>query len=176
MNWPASHIVNRKAFQRIVQNGRLHWQKSVDQGGILAKEKKGVFQARSTSLGGKEWQGSLSSRLPHQHQHQCVCVCVSAHVCVCVFVPQWCPTLCDPMNCGQPVLWLLYPWNSPGKNTGARCHSLLQGIFPTQECNSCLPHCRQILYHLSHQGSLTPLAVIRKFQIDSFKCHISLKS
>ena len=27
---------------------------------------------------------------------------------------------------------LLRPWNSPGKKTGVRCHSLLQGIFPTQ--------------------------------------------
>ena len=31
--------------------------------------------------------------------------------------------------------------------------SLLQGIFPTQESNPGLPHCRWILYHLSHQGS-----------------------
>ena len=27
---------------------------------------------------------------------------------------------------------LLCPWNSPGKCTGVSCHSLLQGIFPTQ--------------------------------------------
>ena len=27
---------------------------------------------------------------------------------------------------------LLYPWNSPGMNTGVGCHALLQGIFPTQ--------------------------------------------
>ena len=27
---------------------------------------------------------------------------------------------------------LLCPWNSPGKNTGMNCHSLLQGIFLTQ--------------------------------------------
>ena len=27
---------------------------------------------------------------------------------------------------------LLCPWNSPGKNTGVACHSLPQGIFPTQ--------------------------------------------
>ena len=33
---------------------------------------------------------------------------------------------------------LLYPWNSPGKNTGVRCHPLLQGIFLTQGSNSCL--------------------------------------
>ena len=30
---------------------------------------------------------------------------------------------------------------------------LLQGIFPTQELNSGLPHCRKILYQLSHKGS-----------------------
>ena len=34
------------------------------------------------------------------------------------------------------------------------CHFLLQGIFPTQELNPGLPHCRQMLYPLSHQGSL----------------------
>ena len=33
------------------------------------------------------------------------------------------------------------------------CHFLLQGIFPTQELNLDLPHCRQILYQLSYKGS-----------------------
>ena len=32
-------------------------------------------------------------------------------------------------------------------------NALLQGIVPTQRLNSGLSHCRQILYHLSHQGS-----------------------
>ena len=32
-------------------------------------------------------------------------------------------------------------------------HALLQGIFPTQGSNPDLPHYRQILYQLSHQGS-----------------------
>ena len=45
------------------------------------------------------------------------------------------------------------PWNSPGQNTGVGSLSLLQGIFPTQELNPGLPHCRWILYELSHQGS-----------------------
>ena len=45
------------------------------------------------------------------------------------------------------------PWNSPGQNTGVRSLSLLQGIFPIQESNQGLPHCRQILYQLSCQGS-----------------------
>ena len=31
--------------------------------------------------------------------------------------------------------------------------SLVQGIFPTQGLNPVLPHCRQILYQLSHQRS-----------------------
>ena len=43
----------------------------------------------------------------------------------------------------------LYPWNSPGKDTGVGGHSLLQGIFLIQGSNPGLPHCRQILYHLS---------------------------
>ena len=49
---------------------------------------------------------------------------------------------------------LLCPWDSPGKNTGEGCHALLQGIFPIQGKNTGLLHCRQILYHLSHQGSM----------------------
>ena len=48
---------------------------------------------------------------------------------------------------------LYSPWNSPGQNTGVGSLSLLQGIFPTQGSNPGLPHCRQILYQLSHQGS-----------------------
>ena len=48
---------------------------------------------------------------------------------------------------------LLRPWDFPGKNTGAGCHFLLQGIFLTQGSNSGFQHCRQTLYRLSHQGS-----------------------
>ena len=39
------------------------------------------------------------------------------------------------------------------KNTGEGSPSLLQGIFLTQGLNPGLLHCKQILYHLSHQGS-----------------------
>ena len=48
---------------------------------------------------------------------------------------------------------LYHPWNSPGQNTGVGSLSLLQGIFPTQGLNPGLPHCRQILYQLSHKGN-----------------------
>ena len=44
-------------------------------------------------------------------------------------------------------------WNSPGQNTGVGSFSLLQRIFPTQGSNPGLPHCKRILYQLSHQGS-----------------------
>ena len=43
--------------------------------------------------------------------------------------------------------------NFPGKSTRVGCHFLLQGIFPAQGLNPGLPHCRQTLYCLSHQGS-----------------------
>ena len=49
--------------------------------------------------------------------------------------------------------WQYSPWNSPGQNTGVGSLSLLQGIFSTQGSNSGLPHCRRILYQLSHKRS-----------------------
>ena len=48
---------------------------------------------------------------------------------------------------------LYSPWNSPGQNTGVGSLSLLLGIFLTQGSNPGPPHCRQILYQLSHKGS-----------------------
>ena len=66
-------------------------------------------------------------------------------------VAQSCPTLSDPMDCS--LTRLLRPWDVPGKNTGVGCHFLLQEIFLTQGLNPGLPHCRQMLYCLSHQGS-----------------------
>ena len=53
---------------------------------------------------------------------------------VCVFVTQSCPTVYDPMDY-NPQASL---WNSPGENTRVGCHSLLQGIFPTQDSNPSL--------------------------------------
>ena len=40
-----------------------------------------------------------------------------------------------------------------GHNTGVGSLHLLQGIFLIQELNPGLPHCRWILYQLSHKGS-----------------------
>ena len=58
-------------------------------------------------------------------------------------VTQSCLTLSDHMD---------YPWDSPGKNTGVGCHSLLQSNFPNQRSNPRLPHYSKILYYLSYQG------------------------
>ena len=44
-------------------------------------------------------------------------------------------------------------WDSSGKNTGMGCHALLQGTFWAQGSNPGLLNRKQILYHLSHQGS-----------------------
>ena len=51
------------------------------------------------------------------------------------------------------------------------CHCLLQGLFLTQGSNPGLPHCRQMLYPLSHQGSpntpiiLTPYSLQADFRV-----------
>ena len=37
-------------------------------------------------------------------------------------------TFCDPMDCAHQTTW-----DFPGKNTAVGCHSLLQGIFLTQD-------------------------------------------
>ena len=83
-----------------------------------------------------------------------------------VVVAQRCLTVCDPMDCDPR---LLSPWDSPGKNTGVGSHSLLQGLFLTQELNPGLLHCRQILYHLSEPpGKLS-------IWVDDLICAASLR-
>ena len=62
-----------------------------------------------------------------------------------------CPTICNPMDYSQ--LASSNHGDSPGKNTQVGCQALLQRIFPTQELNWGLLHCRLILYQLSYQGS-----------------------
>ena len=75
-------------------------------------------------------------------------------VCMCVWVAQLCPTLCNSMDYSLPgssvhgvlqariLEWVAIPFSSK--------------VFPTQGLNLGLLHYRQILYHLSHQGSCRP--------------------
>ena len=64
---------------------------------------------------------------------------------------------------------LLYPWNSPGKNTGVGCHSLFQGIFLTQGSSSCL------LCLLHWQAASLPLAPAGKPKNTGEGCHFLLR-
>ena len=80
----------------------------------------------------------------------CVCLAAQSH-----------PTLCNPMDCSPPGSSV--HGDSPGKNTEVGCHALLQEIVPTQGSNPGLSHCRQILYHLSHEEAqswrITPVSL-----------------
>ena len=63
--------------------------------------------------------------------------CLLAVLCL---ATQLCSTLYNSMDCSPPGSSVHE--DSPGKNTGVGCHSLLQGIFLTQELNWGLLHCR----------------------------------
>ena len=112
-------------------------------------------------------------------------------------VSQSCPTLWDPMDCpwnfpdqntgmGSWISLLqgifqprdrtqvsciaggfFTSWIT--RDTGVGSVSLLQGIFPTQESNRGLLHCRWILCQLSYQGSPNPLywTSKKKIPVDS---------
>ena len=77
--------------------------------------------------------------------------------CVCVLS---CSVVSDSLQpCGLQPTRLLCLWNFPGKNAGVCCHSLLQGIFPTQGLNLhllCFLHLQACSLSLSHLGSLMP--------------------
>ena len=93
------------------------------------------------------------------------------YICMCVLVAQLGPPLCELMDC------------SP---TGSSVHGILQarilewiaipfsrGCFWTQGSNLGLLHCRQILYHLSHQQSpLVTLWTLVNFFVWSKKVEI----
>ena len=48
--------------------------------------------------------------------------------------------------------WTIQSMEFSRPETGVGIHYLLQGVFPTQGSHPGLPHCRRILYQLSHQG------------------------
>ena len=81
-----------------------------------------------------------------------------------VKVAQLCPTLCNPMDYtvhgilqARVLEWVAFPF-SRGSS---------QPRDQNQESNPGLPHCRQILHQLSHQGSpqLRNLEVIQRHSI-----------
>ena len=79
-----------------------------------------------------------------------------------------CVCVCLKLSCFSRV-WLfatltLWPWESPGKNTGVGCHALLQGIFPTQR--SYL----HLLCFLCWQVGSLPLALPGKPLLNLYIC------
>ena len=66
-----------------------------------------------------------------------------------VYSIQLCLLCCPACRLISPTflnsIYMVCPWNSPGKNTEVGGHSLLQGIFPTQGFNLGCLHCRQII-------------------------------
>ena len=130
---------------------------------------------------------SWNDSLIHGMQNECV---------VKVKVTQSCPALSDPMDYTvQEILqarileWVAIPFSRgssqprsptlradsllaepPGKpkDTGVSSLSLLQWIFPTQESNQDLLHCRQILYQLSGKPHACVLAGMKRTLISLF--------
>ena len=91
------------------------------------------------------FNASLVSHLfpPHIWLRVCVCVCVRALSHVWLFVTPW-------------IVACQAPWNFPGKNTGVKCHFLLQGIFLTQGLNPsflCFLHWQADSLPLPYLGS-----------------------
>ena len=72
----------------------------------------------------------------HRRLTHSICWCLITESCSALLGPQ-----------GLEPTRLLSPWDFPGKNTEVGCHSVLQGIFPTQGWNLHLLYYRQVLYH-----------------------------
>ena len=83
--------------------------------------------------------GYFSTHQAILYDTSCVCVCVCTRVSAHAQLLSWAWLFVQPTR-------LLCPWGFPGKNSGVNCHYLFQGIFPTQELNLHLLHCRRILY------------------------------
>ena len=111
---------------------------------IVPVEKSSIQKDRLLFIPIKGFSLSLLERM-------CMCVCVCTRVCVCVcylfshirlFATSWTVTRQSPlsMEFSRQAYWSALSFPSPG--------DLL-----TQGLKLGLLHCRQILYHLSHQGS-----------------------
>ena len=106
---------------------------------------------KSTGFGEKvlrncEWLWGRGGAVPVSVETKMLHRKVLAPILLKVKGAQLCPTLCDPMD--YTVHGTLQ-----ARTLELGSLSFLQGIFPTQGLNSGLPHCRQILYQLSHKGS-----------------------
>ena len=88
-----------------------------------------------------------------------------------VLVAQSRPTLCNPRDCSPPGFSV--HGISQARILEWVAISFSRRIFPTQGSNPGPLHCRQILYHLNHQGSPRLNAHCQMvFQKDCIKLHL----
>jgi len=118
-----------------IQNlGKQYWWTYLQRRNGDADVGNGLVDTAGEGEARTNWEGSIDVyTLTHSQSHSDVSDSLRAH--------------------GLQPARLLCPWDFPGKNTGVGCHSHLQEIFLIQGSNLSLLHCRQILYHLNHQGS-----------------------
>ena len=138
---PSGHVCPEQDWRAHTHPPRLGSTKQND-------ERQLSPQLRSTPCSCATGRGS-----PRYHPRWVPCLPHSGPISV--LVAQSCLTLCVPMDCSPPgssvhgiLQARILEWG---------CRALLQGIFPTQRLNPGLPHCRKIIYHLSHQGSPPPI-------------------
>ena len=91
-------------------------------------------------------------------------------LCVCSVVPDTLQPHGSHVACQAPL-----SMEFSRQESGVGCHSLLQGIFLTQGLNPGLLHCRQILYHLSHQGRPRTLLLCSFKKFNVFRHEFSQK-
>ena len=120
------------------------WEKSTEPlGWARMATNKGRYLFSARSLGNREWTTKTVSLISHEMLEDSLCSAIVKTVfgTVCACSQSVMPDCLRPH--GLLPVRLLWPWNSPGKNTGVGWHFFLQWIFPTQGSN---PH----LLHLLH--------------------------
>ena len=119
-------------------------------GGKIKQEKRFIFSTLKSDL--FELLNNFLEEMDRKvlNFHKNLCIDTERVFCLCAYVSLLsCPTPCDPMGCsprGSSVRGILQQEHWSGQPLP------LQGIFPRQGSNPGLPHCRQILYQLGHQG------------------------
>ena len=78
-------------------------------------------------------------------------------------ITQLCLTLCNSMDCSPPGSSV--HGDSPDKNTGVGCHTLHQGIFPTQGSNPGLPHIHKLISRMPWPCSNKDLTLVNSSPI-----------